>query len=150
MRGATFQGTELETALDLGDGAVMALYVAADTGADSWDGLGGLASEAASDEIGAIVAIVAVVLVALFASIYFVVIAPGFFAEVLVDAALSVGLYRRLGCTEGRHWLLCALERTFLPFVATAVVAVVAGVVMQSNAPDGCSIGDVLVRLAAE
>jgi hypothetical protein len=68
--------------------------------------------------------------------------APVFFAEVLVDAALSYGLYRRLSSVEPSHWLQTAVSRTWIPFLAVAVALGTAGAVIHWYVPDAVSVGD--------
>lgn len=85
--------------------------------------------------------------VAVIASIYVITQAPTLLAEVLVDGALSVGLYRRLRSIEHRHWLDSAMSRTWFPFLWVLVFFVIAGVVMQSYAPEAVSIGGVWQHL---
>jgi hypothetical protein len=70
--------------------------------------------------------------------------APVLFAEILVDALLAAGLYRRLRTLNPRHWMLAALRRTLLPFVLTTVTVAGAGWGMQAYAPEARSLGEVL------
>ncbi|BDT60055.1 hypothetical protein MasN3_35490 [Massilia varians] len=70
--------------------------------------------------------------------------APILFAEILVDALLAAGLYRRLRVLEPQHWMLAALKRTILPFVLTTLTVVAAGWGMQAYAPEARSLGEVL------
>lgn len=85
--------------------------------------------------------------VAVIASIYVITQAPTLLAEVFVDGALSVGLYRRLRSIEHRHWLDSAMSRTWIPFFWVLVFFVIAGVVMHSYAPEAVSIGGVWQHL---
>jgi hypothetical protein len=89
----------------------------------------------------------AVILLALgivFSSLFVVWSAPILFAEILVDALLAAGLYRRLRGLDPRHWMVAALRRTLLPFVLTTLVVAGAGWGMQSHAPGARSLGEVL------
>lgn len=70
--------------------------------------------------------------------------APILFAEILVDALLATGLYRRLRMLEPEHWMLAALRRTVIPFVLTTLTVAAAGWGMQAYAPDARSLGEVL------
>jgi len=70
--------------------------------------------------------------------------APVLFAEILVDALLAAGLYRRLRVLEPRHWMRAALKRTILPFVLTTLTVGAAGFGMQAYAPEARSLGEVL------
>jgi hypothetical protein len=75
------------------------------------------------------------------AAIYVVYIAPVLFAEMLLDAALAAGLYRRLRGVDAHSWWRTAIRRTIVPAVASALVVFVAGAVMQSVYPLASSIG---------
>lgn len=70
--------------------------------------------------------------------------APVLFAEILVDALLAAGLYRRLRVLEPQHWMLAALKRTIIPFVLTTLTVAAAGWGMQAYAPEARSLGEVL------
>lgn len=70
--------------------------------------------------------------------------APILFAEILVDALLAAGLYRRLRVLEPQHWMLAALRRTIIPFVLTTLTVAAAGWGMQAYAPEARSLGEVL------
>ncbi len=70
--------------------------------------------------------------------------APILFAEILVDALLAAGLYRRLRVLEPQHWMLAALKRTIVPFVLTTLTVAVIGWGMQAYAPEARSLGEVL------
>ena len=85
-----------------------------------------------------IAAIVGVV-VAMF---YVVYIAPVFLAEILVDALLLAGLYKRLKGVEPRHWLQSAVRRTLLPAVLATALFIAAGYLMGLVAPEARSIGE--------
>jgi hypothetical protein len=97
------------------------------------------------------VPLVAIVLAAglALASFYVIYIAPVLFAEVLVDGALSVALYRYLRGDDPAHWLVTAIRRTALPFLATAVFLAVIGALMSAYAPGARSIGEVVHRVPA-
>lgn len=83
------------------------------------------------------------------ASLYVVYIAPVFFAEVMVDSALSYAFYRHLRGDDPQHWLTTAVKRSALPFIATAVFLAAVGWAMSAYAPGARSIGEVLHRAAA-
>ncbi|HEX8131222.1 MAG TPA: hypothetical protein VF527_19140, partial [Pyrinomonadaceae bacterium] len=85
-----------------------------------------------------IAAIVGVV-VAMF---YVVYVAPIFLAEILVDALLLAGLYKRLQGVEPRHWLRSAIRRTLLPALIATALFVAAGYLMGRIAPEARSIGE--------
>jgi hypothetical protein len=69
--------------------------------------------------------------------------APILFAELVLDAALAAGLYRRLRGVSGNHWLGTAVRRTGLLFLGVAVLFAVAGAAMQYYSPGAKSIGQV-------
>lgn len=92
------------------------------------------------------IVIAAIVLVfallgAVFASTWVVWNAPMFLGELLVDAALARGLYRRMRGNADGHWFRTALRRTFRAFVGLMVLGAAAGFVMQAIAPDVQSLG---------
>lgn len=95
------------------------------------------------DEIYVVLALMAALVSVLAASLYVILSAPSLFAEVLLDSLLSAGLYRRLRHLEGRSWLRAAIGRTILPALAVTVFFYVAGIIMQSYAPEATSIGGV-------
>ncbi len=78
---------------------------------------------------------------AIFASTWVVWNAPMFMGELLVDAALARGLYRRMRGSDDGHWLKTALRRTFRAFAGLLVLAAVAGFAMQAVVPDVQSLG---------
>lgn len=84
-----------------------------------------------------IIAIVGVV-VAMF---YVVYIAPVFLAEILVDALLVAGLYKRLKGIEPRHWLRSVVRRTLLSVLLVTALFIAAGYLMERIAPEAHSIG---------
>jgi len=70
--------------------------------------------------------------------------APTLFAEILLDATLSAGLYRRLRHLQSGHWLGTAVRKTGWFFLVTAVTLALAGAAIQAMAPGTDSIGDLL------
>jgi hypothetical protein len=79
--------------------------------------------------------------------IYIVYLAPALFAELLLDAGLAAGLYRRLARVERRAWLMTAVRNTIIPAGFVAVLLALAGVIMQGVYPDATSIGVVVRHL---
>lgn len=79
-------------------------------------------------------------------SLFVVWSAPVLFAEILVDALLAAGLYRRLRVLDVRHWMRSAVRRTIIPFVLTTLVVTGAGWAMQHHAPEARSLGEVVAR----
>jgi hypothetical protein len=96
-----------------------------------------------TDEVLVLVVLFAAICSGLVVSAYVVASAPLLFAEVLLDGALSYGLYRRLRRLDHRHWLESALARTYAPVLVVIGFFALAGVVMQWYAPSADSIGDV-------
>jgi len=70
--------------------------------------------------------------------------APTLLAEILFDAALSAGLYRRLKHLQAEHWVFTAVRRTGWQFLLVAVFFTVLGAAIQSMVPGADSIGDAL------
>jgi hypothetical protein len=84
-----------------------------------------------------IIAIVGVI----FAMFYVVYVAPVLLAEMLVDALLVAGLYRRLKGIEPRYWLRSVVRRTLLPVMIATALFIAAGYLMGRIAPEAHSIG---------
>jgi phage shock protein PspC (stress-responsive transcriptional regulator) len=95
------------------------------------------------DELLVVIVALAAVLAGLIASLYIVFTSPSLFAEVLLDGALSVGLYKRLKKLEQRHWLQSAIKKTWVPFLVVLLFFFIAGLIMQNYVPGADSIGDV-------
>ncbi|MGH7655064.1 MAG: hypothetical protein ACREN6_10415 [Gemmatimonadaceae bacterium] len=76
--------------------------------------------------------------------IYVVYIAPALFAELLLDAGLAAGLYRRLAKGERRTWLATAVRKTAIPAAAVASLLALSGLIVQSVYPDAVSVGRVV------
>ena len=70
--------------------------------------------------------------------------APTLFAEILLDATLSAGLYRRLRHLQADHWLVTAVRTTCWPFLVAAIVLAATGALVQALVPGADSIGDLL------
>jgi len=122
-------------------------------GADVPDGGAAEAASSAFDlfeDLAFVLVAIAALAGALWAALWLVWGAPLLLAEVLFDAALAAGLYRRLRDVRGEHWLRTALRRTAAPFAALAVLLAVAGGVLQHMAPEARSIAEVFaVRFGA-
>ncbi|MDX6268838.1 MAG: hypothetical protein QOD28_61 [Acidobacteriota bacterium] len=78
----------------------------------------------------------------LFLMFYVVYVAPVFLAEILVDALLLAGLYKRLKGVEPRHWLRSCVRRTLLPALLAVALFIAAGYLMERVAPEARSIGE--------
>ncbi|WP_234413672.1 hypothetical protein [Ideonella sp. A 288] len=106
-------------------------------------------SVAEADEAAIPLLVIALVIGLAVASLYVVYIAPVFFAEVMVDGALSYAFYRHLRGDDPQHWLATAVKRSALPFLITALFLAAVGWAMSSYAPGARSIGEVVRRAAA-
>jgi hypothetical protein len=72
--------------------------------------------------------LIGVVIGALFISTSLVVYsAPDMFAELLLDGALSAGLYHKLREIPRRYWLTTTLRKTVVPFVVATILISAAG-----------------------
>ncbi len=80
---------------------------------------------------------------------YILYLAPTLFAELLLDAGLATGLYRRLLRAERRSWLVTAMRSTALPVCLVAAMLGLAGTIMQGVYPDAASVGAVVRHLRA-
>lgn len=101
---------------------------------------------AEADEFAIPLAVVLLAAGLLLSSLFVIYSAPMLFAEVLLDAALSAGLYRRLRRIPRDHWLQTAIRRTIWPFALTAICVALAGWGMELYAPGAKSVGDVLLH----
>jgi hypothetical protein len=112
---------------------------------------GGLSEAAAGaldlDELAAVVVAIAALAGALLAVFSLVWAAPVLLAELVFNAALAAGLYRRLRGVRGEHWLRTALRRTAGPFAVVALLFAVAGGALQHVVPEARSIGQVVDAL---
>lgn len=103
-----------------------------------------LGGAAEADEFAIPLLLLALVGALLLSSVFMIYSAPALFAELLVDAALSASLYRRLRGLQASHWLEAALRRTVWPFALTAALVSAAGWAMAVYAPGAHSIGEVM------
>ena len=97
-----------------------------------------------SDEFAIPLMVIVLVLTLLLSSLWVIWSAPSLFAELLVDSALSAGLYHKLRQIPRRHWLETAIRRTIWPFLITTVVVVATGWGMNHLVPEAKSIGEFL------
>jgi len=130
--------SDLEPA-DLLDAADMALDAVDMAPVEGPDVLGALDVDADGCLIGVLLLVVALLLGL---AGYVVATAPVFFAEVLLDGVLSVGLYRRVKKLHRRHWLTSAFRHTWLAFAAAAILLGSLGAAMSHYWPEADSIGD--------
>ncbi|MEX0806378.1 MAG: hypothetical protein WD688_24125 [Candidatus Binatia bacterium] len=96
------------------------------------------------EELAVVLLAIAALVGAALATLWIVWAAPALLAELLLDAALATGLYRRLRDVRGDHWLRTAIRRTGWPFVAVAILFALAGAAMQFYTPGAKSIGQVI------
>lgn len=139
------------------DGGSGHAYETADGTASVPDGVGdslGSAAEVAADGEGCVVVLVLAVVVILagglvFTAFYLVWGAPVLMGELLVDAALSYGLYRNLRKQDREYWLFTALRRTAWVFLLVAMLALVCGAVLARMAPGSRTLGEAMDYRAA-
>lgn len=128
------------------DGAQHA-HLSAEGDASSAAGSTGLADAAEAfdlEDLTFVLLAIAALTAAAWATLWIVWAAPTLLAELMLDAALATGLYRRLRGVEGDHWLRTAVRRTVWPFIVVALSFSLAGGGMQIYAPEAKSIGQVL------
>jgi len=75
-------------------------------------------------------------------AVYAIYIAPVLLAEVLLNAVLMGGFYRRLRNLRSEHWIEGAFKRTWYLFLIAAVLFCVAGLIMQHAQPGAVTVGD--------
>ena len=76
-------------------------------------------------------------------SLYFVIIAPSFFAELLVDAIALSGFYKKIKKIQAADWLSGAIKSTWYYFVIIIALFAIGGYLIQSINPKVVTIGDV-------
>jgi hypothetical protein len=104
------------------------------------DALGG-----AADGEGCLVLPVLLVLGAvLVGAAWLVLSAPTLLAELLLDALLAAGLYRRLRHAPPAHWLETAVRRTAAPFALTLVLVAGGGFALEQYAPGAATLSQAL------
>lgn len=91
------------------------------------------------------IAIIAAIVLCVVA--YLLYLAPTLFAELLLDAGLAAGLYRKLLHAERRSWLVTAVRSTAIPACFVAALLALAGTIMQGVYPDAVSVGAVVRHL---
>jgi hypothetical protein len=115
-------------------------------GGNTWGAstAGESASSFDADELWPVILAVVCIVGALFALVYVVYAAPLLLAEVALDAALVAGVYRKLRRQDTKHWLQSAVQRTWLPALATSLLLMGVGFAAQWAVPTAQSIGDVV------
>lgn len=146
--GGGFSGSGASRAFDgPSEGVVMPVRP---SGSGGGKGGGGFDLDFDGDGIVVVVVVGAIAAISLSVLLYVVYIAPALFAELLLDAGLAAGLYKRLSRVERRSWLTTAVRNTAVPAMLVAGLLALAGAVMQGVYPEAVSIGRVVERLTAE
>jgi hypothetical protein len=84
------------------------------------------------------------------ASLYIVIVAPTLFAELLVDALIAAGVYRRVRRLPARHWFVSSLAHTWRPFLILFATTLITSMVLQALVPTADSIGDIFRPLFSQ
>ncbi len=119
---------------DFGGGGASGSFGDGDTGLD--------VDLDAGEEIGAVLVVAALVASVVASAFWVVWIAPTLFAELLVDAAIAGGLYRRLRQIDESAWLVTAFRRTVFPFLVVLVVFSASASWLESKAPGARTLGE--------
>lgn len=101
---------------------------------------------------GAIVLVIIAILVAVLggAVFYFVIVAPSFFAEILLDALIMSGVYRTMKDTHPANWFWTLLRKTWIPLLVLLVVFGVGGYYIQEAMPQAHTLGEAFRAAMAE
>ncbi len=102
--------------------------------------LTGLAEDEAGLPLLAILGIVALAATVLLASVWVVWSAPVLMAELLVDAAIAGGLYRRMQGMQQQGWWRVCVSHTIWPLLGLLVFFTVVGWLAQELAPGAVSL----------
>jgi hypothetical protein len=141
--GGNFGGGGASGSFD--DGSTMAADYAV-SGGDASSGFSDAAGGLDFGEFAVILVVIIAIAGAAWAALGIVTEAPSFLAEIILDAALAGGLYRRLTGVEGDHWLQTAVRRTVWRFAIVALLFSIAGIAMHIYSPEARSIGQVFVH----
>lgn len=101
-------------------------------------------AEEAAIPLFALLGIAAVALSMVLLAFSLVSTAPFLFAELLVDAAMSATLYRRLRHLPRRHWTQTAVRRTIVPFALSALLLALVGFGMEWAVPGAHTVAQFL------
>ncbi len=93
------------------------------------------------------VSVVSLIAAALYSVVTLLGVAPVLFSELIFDALLAAGLYRRFGYRSDRHWLETALQRTWRPFLAVLLMVTASGLLLSWAWPDAVTLGEVWRQL---
>lgn len=95
----------------------------------------------------AVLTLALVVLACAIAAGWVVWTAPALMAELLVDAAIAGGLYRRMQRGQAQGWWWLCVRHTFWPLVATLCFFVALGIAAAYVAPDAATLTQALQAL---
>jgi uncharacterized membrane protein YgcG len=101
------------------------------------------------EDLAFVLLAIAALIGGVWAAVWIVWAAPALLAELMLDAALATGLYRRLQGVERDHWLRTAVRRTAWPFAGVALLFSLVGGGLQIYAPHAKSIGQVIQHYKA-
>ncbi|TDY96809.1 UNVERIFIED_ORG: hypothetical protein DFO49_1271 [Herbaspirillum seropedicae] len=93
------------------------------------------------------VSVVSLIAAALYSVVTMLGMAPVLFSELIFDALLAAGLYRRFGYRTDRHWLETAVQRTWRPFLAVLLLVSASGLLLSLICPDAVTLGEVWSQL---
>ncbi|WP_276842311.1 hypothetical protein [Herbaspirillum huttiense] len=93
------------------------------------------------------VSVVSLIAAALYSVVTMLGMAPVLFSELIFDALLAAGLYRRFGYRADRHWLETAVQRTWRPFLAVLLLVSASGLLLSLVWPDAVTLGEVWSQL---
>ena len=93
------------------------------------------------------VSVVSLIAAALYSVVTMLGMAPVLFSELIFDALLAAGLYRRFGYRTDRHWLETAVQRTWRPFLAVLLLVSASGLLLSLIWPDAVTLGEVWRQL---
>lgn len=93
------------------------------------------------------VSVVSLIAAALYSVVTMLGMAPVLFSELIFDALLAAGLYRRFGYRTDRHWLETAVQRTWRPFLAVLLLVSASGLLLSLVWPDAVTLGEVWSQL---
>lgn len=93
------------------------------------------------------VSVVSLIAAALYSVVTMLGMAPVLFSELIFDALLAAGLYRRFGYRTDRHWLETAVQRTWRPFLAVLLLVSASGLLLSLVWPDAVTLGEVWRQL---
>ena len=131
-----------------GGGGASASWGEGSTSSSASDGaMLDLADDEAGLPILALLGVVAVVAAAVVAASWVIWTAPVLMAELLVDAAIAGGLYRRMQGMQAQGWWRLCLAHTVWPLLGVLLFFAALGWIAQEIAPHATTLMDVLQTL---